>query len=785
MALRVDKTASDPEANLAISQRIRPAKIQGIDQIWLINLDRRRDRLERFMQRHPEMSGRINRLPAYDGKSLKLTPTLARLFLPNNFEWHKPTMGCSMSHLALWYKLVGEADENASYLILEDDALLDSSWVAKVEKAFLTDSVPADWEVIFLGGILPKYRETLEKNVQPVNRMVARVNPECIFGSNPTGYFHFCAYAYLLNKRGAQRLLDLVEIGNGVWMQADFFACYTTPELYPPRPVYFFHPLLAQSFQDSADGFVRPYDDGTDHSDKVDSDIWKNHERFSPEKVAACSVDGLPLDIPGGLGLEPLPNGRPPAVSGKDSLPRSFEALLGNISYQLISGNGPKLFGLYALDDIPNLEENHRSFAEQNGLDYAKYRVRNIYEKWSLIYRLLEANRGQTLVFIDCFSYFVSPRCKLDTSETTLIQEAQGKIMDNFFVVKSTHETQRIFHNILLDAQSTFAGGSFLFEPRLPQGIAKPYGWRTDEGLHFNVDPVFTFHGRYLSAAEIPHGLTVGLTHSPEDPQTAPSGNTLVLRYGGTGWDAQFWTAAEILCEKREAIQAAASQACFEVLNPGRPKALLSLSCSEPGMPPAEYAAVSDRNFREYAERQNVTLYLYKAIPEELKGLHSTWTKPYLVLRHLAEHEYLSWVDADILISRNFQLPEAEDVIVYNDPGAWLFNAGFMTFRNSAKTVEFLHAVISRSESIEDRSSLYVNGGDQTQFIEEFRLHFPDSLPLSNLVANIPVVLDAIRSPGPGLWHFMGLNPPSVRAVVMDYYEKNIVNDHIQPADHR
>jgi len=441
-----------------------------------------------------------------------------------------------------------------------------------------------------------------------------------------------------------------------------------------------------------------------------------------------------------------------------------------------------KLFGLYNLDDIPNLKGNHAQFAELNCWEYRAFSIRNVYEKWALVYRLLESHPGETLAFIDAFSYFVSPSCSLDTMEPILIQEAQGKIMDNFFVVQSTTETRRVFHNILRDAQSTFAGGSFLFEPRLPDGIAKPYGHRTADGLHFNADPVFTFHGRYLSAAEIPQGFTVDVALS-QLADDSP-GRSLVLRYGGTGWDAQFWTTAEILCQKREAIQPAASEPCFEVVNPGHPKALLSLSCSEPGMPPAEYAAVSERNFRQYAERQNVTLYLYKAIPEELKGLHSTWTKPYLVLRHLPKHEYLSWVDADLLISRNFPLPEGEDVIVYNDPGAWLFNAGFMTFRNSAKTMEFLQAVITRCESIDDRSSLYVNGSDQTQFIEEFRLHFPDSLPRSNLVANIPVIFSSFREPGPGLWHFMGLNPPSVRALVMDYYDKNIVNGYHANSPH-
>jgi GR25 family glycosyltransferase involved in LPS biosynthesis len=107
--------AEVPNAVPVLEQAKRPgartAAVQGIDQIWLINLDRRRDRLEGFMQRHPEMTGRINRLAAYDGKSLKLTPKLARLFLANNFEWHKPTMGCAMSHLALWYRLAAEVDE--------------------------------------------------------------------------------------------------------------------------------------------------------------------------------------------------------------------------------------------------------------------------------------------------------------------------------------------------------------------------------------------------------------------------------------------------------------------------------------------------------------------------------------------------------------------------------------------------------------------------------------------------------------------------------------------------
>jgi len=280
-----------------------PASVIGIDQIWLINLDRRRDRLERFMQSHPEMSGRINRLPACDGKKIELTPALARLFAPNNFHWHKPTMGCALSHLALWTRLAAEQDDETAWLILEDDAQLAPGWVAAVERAFISGHVPADWEIIYLGGILPRHRDFFDGNIQPVNRSIARVHPDCRFGENPAGYFHFCAYSYLLSARGARELLSALESWDGFWLQADFVAAYTTPDISPPRRLYFFNPLIARSFQDSASGYAQPYGEGEEISFKVDSDIWKENEQFSDAEVRSLQADVLTLDFPNALAI--------------------------------------------------------------------------------------------------------------------------------------------------------------------------------------------------------------------------------------------------------------------------------------------------------------------------------------------------------------------------------------------------------------------------------------------------------------------------------------------------
>lgn len=271
----------------------------GIDESWIINLDRRKDRLERFKKTHPMLADRLMRLSAFEGTKLELTPRLARLFKPHDFGWKKPIMGCALSHLALWMQLANEKPEINTYLILEDDARLNPEWKKRWEAAVEDKALPADWDLIYLGGILPPNRQGFESVcVEKVNDHLARVKENKVFGQNPPNrYFHFCAYAYVLTRRGAQKILEFLKARNGYWTSADHMMCNIQHVLN----IYFLHPLVAGCYQDDDPVYQNSAFNDFSRVDSFDSDLWNNKERFSEDEVKAVLKEDDPLDIVGAL----------------------------------------------------------------------------------------------------------------------------------------------------------------------------------------------------------------------------------------------------------------------------------------------------------------------------------------------------------------------------------------------------------------------------------------------------------------------------------------------------
>ena len=277
--------------------QIHHALASGIDDAWVINLDRRADRMEKFLKTNTDIAERVHRVSAFEGSKLKMTAKLARLFAPHDFNWKKPVMGCALSHLALWMQLANEKEDVNNYLILEDDARLAPDWRARWEKIYSHNCMPEDWDVVYLGGILPPNKAGFAEMIEPVNKYVARIKKNTSFGQKePDRYMHFCAYAYVLSRRGAIKILDVLKAKGGYWTSADHMIC----NIHQVLNIYFTNPLTAGCFQDDDPVYCNSQFNDFSRVDKFDSDLWNNTERFSEEEVAAVAGEGT-LDISGTL----------------------------------------------------------------------------------------------------------------------------------------------------------------------------------------------------------------------------------------------------------------------------------------------------------------------------------------------------------------------------------------------------------------------------------------------------------------------------------------------------
>lgn len=264
---------------------------QGIDEAYVINLARRKDRLDKFKVAHTELKDKVYVLPAVDGKQLALTPELAQCFRDNDFKWKKAVMGCALSHLTLWEKLANDSVAK-SYLIMEDDVNFNAGWLQAWNR--IASSAPPDADVIYLGGILPPNMPAFPTIIEPVNAHFARVKKNTLFGGAPRRYFHFCNYSYLLTQSGARKIVKLIK-ERGIFTSGDHMIVNHGDDLLN---IYFTTPLLAKCIQEDDPAYVTSVFNDFSRIDKFDSDLWNNNEYFSAEEVAlASSPAPMPVQV--------------------------------------------------------------------------------------------------------------------------------------------------------------------------------------------------------------------------------------------------------------------------------------------------------------------------------------------------------------------------------------------------------------------------------------------------------------------------------------------------------
>ena len=259
-----------------------------INEAHVINLARRSDRLKQFYNNHPAMEGPVIVDTACDGSKLQLTPMLHRLFINNDFHWKKPILGCAMSHLKLWYALANEGPEINTYLILEDDVKFKPGWENIWKQA--VQYIPEDYDVLYLGGILPPNRTGYDQVIEQIAPFWSRIKEHSLYGQSPPNrYFHSCNYSYILTKEGAKKILNKIIANGGYYTSADHMVCNQLELLKH----YFLTPLVAGCYQDDDPKYANSVFNDFSRVDGFDSDLWNNDVKFTEQERSVVPFENI------------------------------------------------------------------------------------------------------------------------------------------------------------------------------------------------------------------------------------------------------------------------------------------------------------------------------------------------------------------------------------------------------------------------------------------------------------------------------------------------------------
>ena len=270
-----------------------PIHLKNIDKAFIINLDTRKDRWKTLCKEEPFITSIAERVSAVNGRTLKLTPYIYSLFRNNNFNWKKSVIGCNLSHLNIWIKILSQKTGNL-FLILEDDVRFIPSQLSNWDK--YAETIPEDAELVYIGGVLPPNKAALESVIEPINNFWAKIKPNQLFtGGSRVPLFHFCTYSYIISRRAIEKLIDyLINSVDKMPNVIDHFLGFHSLNF----KTYVANPLITKCFQDDDPIYQHAQFNNTSTIAQFDSDIRNNTECFNEEDIkAAMQV----VDKPGNI----------------------------------------------------------------------------------------------------------------------------------------------------------------------------------------------------------------------------------------------------------------------------------------------------------------------------------------------------------------------------------------------------------------------------------------------------------------------------------------------------
>ena len=118
----------------------------NIDKIYVINLKKNKDRLEKFMKNAKKANIKVERFDAVYGKELsKDHPDILKHFVKNH-GLRLSQIGCALSHIKIMEDAINNNYNNI--LIFEDDAIIQEDFWDRFYEAY--NELPKDWDMLLL-----------------------------------------------------------------------------------------------------------------------------------------------------------------------------------------------------------------------------------------------------------------------------------------------------------------------------------------------------------------------------------------------------------------------------------------------------------------------------------------------------------------------------------------------------------------------------------------------------------------------------------------------------------
>lgn len=175
-----------------------------------MNLDKSVDRWQKCREEFNAQGVVAERFPATLGRAMSKEELLEKTTFGARYFCTYGMIGCFMSHLRIWERVVKEG--HAAVVVLEDDVVLYPEFNERLRTVL--DELPEDWEVCLLGavGCIATEREPPYMKLYGLITGGGRPSPGKTRGVSENIYVPYRpagTHAYVVSQRGAATLLRL------------------------------------------------------------------------------------------------------------------------------------------------------------------------------------------------------------------------------------------------------------------------------------------------------------------------------------------------------------------------------------------------------------------------------------------------------------------------------------------------------------------------------------------------------------------------------------------------